>query len=86
MRRTIYFGVFLLLSGFAGFFYYSYTREAPALVATHDLSIGTRIQDSDVTVRLVNPSSVGASTLNTTVLTFQLDFALLDCQSHPQPR
>jgi Flp pilus assembly protein CpaB len=63
MRRTIYFAVFLVLSGFAGFFYYTHTREAPALIATRDLTVGTQIQDGDVSVRLVNPSSVGTSVL-----------------------
>jgi len=64
MRRTIYFAVFVVLSGFAGFFYYSHTREAPVLIATRDLNVGVRIQDSDVSVRLVNPASVGTSVLS----------------------
>lgn len=64
MRRTIYFAVFVVLSGVAGFFYYAHTREAPALVATHDLTVGTRIEDSDVSVRLVNPASLGNSVLS----------------------
>jgi Flp pilus assembly protein CpaB len=64
MRRTIYFAAFVVLSGFAGFFYYAHTREAPALVATRDLAVGTRIDDSDVSVRLVNPASVGNSVLS----------------------
>jgi Flp pilus assembly protein CpaB len=58
MRRSIYLGVFVLLSTIAGIFYYSNTRQATAMVAARDLSVGTRIQDSDVAVRQVNPSSV----------------------------
>ena len=58
MRRTIYLGVFILLSTVAGLFYYSHTRQSTALVAIRDLSVGTRIQDSDITVRQVNPGSV----------------------------
>jgi len=58
MRRSIYLGAFVLLSTIAGFFYYSHTRQSTALVATRDLSVGTRIQDSDVAVRHVNPASM----------------------------
>ena len=58
MRRSIYLGMFVLLSTIAGLFYYSHTRESTAVVATRDLSVGTRIQDSDVAVRQVNPASV----------------------------
>lgn len=63
MRRTIYLGVFILLSTVAGILYYSHTRQSTALVATRDLSVGTRIQDSDVTVRQINPASVPAGVL-----------------------
>jgi pilus assembly protein CpaB len=63
MRRSIYLGVFVLLSAIAGLFYYNNTRQATALVATRDLSVGTRIQDSDVAVRQVNPASVPAGAL-----------------------
>src|SRR6202022_1157874 len=58
MRRTIFLGLFILLSTIAGLLYYSHTRQSTALVATHDLSVGTRIQDSDVAVRQVNPGSI----------------------------
>lgn len=58
MRRTIYLGVFILLSTVAGLFYYWHTRQSTALVAIRDLTVGTRIQDSDITVRQVNPGSV----------------------------
>src|ERR1700737_3660445 len=58
MRRAIYLGVVVLLSTIAGLFFYSHTRQSTALVATHDLSVGTRIQDSDVAVRQVNPGSI----------------------------
>lgn len=58
MRRTIYLGVFILLAAIAGVLYYSGTRQSSALVATRDLSVGTRIQDADVAVRRVNPASV----------------------------
>ncbi len=65
MRRGIYVGVFILLSTVAGLFYYSHTRQSTALVATRDLSVGTRIQDSDVAVRQVNPASVPPGVLKT---------------------
>jgi Flp pilus assembly protein CpaB len=58
MRRSIYLGAFIVLSTIAGLFYYSHTRQSTALVATRDLSVGTRIQDSDLAVRQVNPASV----------------------------
>jgi len=63
MRRTIYLGVFILLSTIAGLLYYTDTRQSTALVATRDLSVGTRIQDADVTVRRINPASVPAGVL-----------------------
>ena len=63
MRRTIYLGVFILLSTIAGLLYYTDTRQSTALVATRDLSVGTRIQDADVTVRRINPASVPAAFL-----------------------
>src|SRR6266550_9090812 len=66
MRRSIYLGVFVLLSAIAGLFYYSNTRQGTALVATRDLSVGTRIQDSDVAIRQVNPASVPVGALRTT--------------------
>jgi Flp pilus assembly protein CpaB len=63
MRRSVYLAVFVVLSGIAGLFYYSHTRQATALVASHDLTVGTRLQDSDVAVRQVNPASVGDNVL-----------------------
>ena len=63
MRRGLYLALFVVLSGIAGLFYYSHTRQATALVANHDLTVGTRIQDSDIAVRQVNPGSVGGSVL-----------------------
>src|SRR5207245_10994024 len=63
MRRGLYLALFVVLSGIAGLFYYSHTRQATALVANHDLTVGTRIQDSDIAVRQVNPWSVGGSVL-----------------------
>jgi pilus assembly protein CpaB len=63
MRRSIYLGVFVLLSAIAGLFYYNNTRQATALVASRDLSVGIRIQDSDVALRQVNPASVPAGAL-----------------------
>jgi pilus assembly protein CpaB len=63
MRRTIYLGMFVVLSTIAGLFYYTHTRESTALVATRDLSVGTRIQDSDVALRQVNPAWVPAGVL-----------------------
>jgi Flp pilus assembly protein CpaB len=66
MRRSLYLAVFVVLSGIAGLFYYSHTRQAMALVANHDLTVGTRIQDSDVALRQVNPASVGGNVLRST--------------------
>ncbi len=63
MRRSLYLAVFVVLSGIAGLFYYAHTRQATALVASHDLTVGTRIQDSDVALRQVNPGSVGGNVL-----------------------
>jgi Flp pilus assembly protein CpaB len=63
MRRSIYLAVFVVFSAIAGLFYYSHTQQATALVASHDLTVGTRIQDSDVAVRPVNPASVGGDVL-----------------------
>lgn len=63
MRRSIYLAVFVVLSAIAGLFYYSHTRQATAVVASHDLTVGTRIQDSDVAVRQVNPASIGGDVL-----------------------
>src|SRR2546423_588623 len=58
MRRSLYLVIFVLLSGIAGLFYYSQTRQATDVVAARDLTVGTRIQDSDVSLRQVNPASV----------------------------
>jgi len=63
MTRTLCLAVFVVLSAIAGFFYYSNTEQASALVATHDLKVGTQIADSDVAIRRVNPSSVGSDIL-----------------------
>jgi len=63
MRRSLYLAVFVVLSGIAGMFYYSHTRQATALIASHDLTVGTRIQDSDIAVRQVNPASVNGNVL-----------------------
>jgi len=63
MRRSIYLAIFVVLSAIAGLFYYSHTQQATALVASHDLTVGTRIQDSDVAVRQVNPASIGGDVL-----------------------
>ena len=65
MRRSVYLVVFVLLSGIAGLFYYSQTRQATAVVAARDLTVGTRIQDSDVSLRQVNPASLTHEVLNT---------------------
>jgi pilus assembly protein CpaB len=55
--------VFVVLSAVAGLFYYSQTRQSTAVIATRDLPVGTRIQDADVALRSVNPSSVGSDAL-----------------------
>jgi Flp pilus assembly protein CpaB len=60
MTRTVCLAVFLVLSAIAGFFYYANTEQASALVATHDLTVGTQLHESDVAIRRVNPSSIGS--------------------------
>jgi pilus assembly protein CpaB len=66
MRRMIYLSVFVVLSGLAGVLYYSHTRLTSAVVATHDLPVGTRIKDADVSIRSVNPTSVMGQVLHST--------------------
>jgi Flp pilus assembly protein CpaB len=63
MRRSLYFVLFLVLSSVAGLFYYSNTRQGTALVASRDLTVGTRIEDSDIRVRQVNPASIDSQVL-----------------------
>src|SRR5260370_27188020 len=63
MRRTLYLGVFVVRATLAGLLYYSDPRQSPALVATRDLSVGTRIQDSDIAIRRISPASVAAGVL-----------------------
>jgi pilus assembly protein CpaB len=63
MRRGIYLSVCIVLAAIAGLFYYTQTRQSTALVATRDLTIGVRIQDADVSVRSVNPLSLGGEVL-----------------------
>lgn len=63
MRRTVYLSLCLVLSAIAGLFYYVQTHQSTALVATHDLSVGIRIQDTDVALRAVNPLSLGGEVL-----------------------
>src|SRR5438067_1311673 len=65
MRRSVYLVICILLSGIAGFFYYSQTRQATAVVAARDLTVGTRIQDSDVSLRQINPASVSHEVMKT---------------------
>jgi len=65
MRRSLYLVIFVLLSGIAGLFYYSETRQATAVIAARDLTVGTRIQDSDVSLKQVNPASVNHGVLKT---------------------
>jgi Flp pilus assembly protein CpaB len=60
MTRTLCLAVFVVLSAIAGFFYYANTEQASALVATHDLKVGTQLQDSDLAIQRVNPSSIGS--------------------------
>jgi Flp pilus assembly protein CpaB len=64
VKRTIYLSIFVVLSVAAGWFYYDHTRQATALVASHDLSVGTTIQDSDVALRAVNPGSLAEQILH----------------------
>jgi Flp pilus assembly protein CpaB len=63
MTRAVCLVLFAVLSGIAGFFYYANTRQASALVATHDLKVGAQLQDSDVMIRHVNPSSLDTEVL-----------------------
>lgn len=63
MRRIVYLSLFVALSGIAGLLYYADTQQSTAVVATRDLPVGTRIQDADLTVRRVNPASVGPQVL-----------------------
>lgn len=65
MRRNIYVLACVVLSAIAGFFYYTQTRQSTAVVATRDLSVGVRIQDSDLAVRSVNPISLDGQILRT---------------------
>jgi Flp pilus assembly protein CpaB len=65
MRRSIYLSICIVLSAVAGLFYYAQTRQSTAIMATHDLTVGVRIQDSDVAVRSVNPLSLGGQVLRT---------------------
>lgn len=63
MRRSIYLSTFVILSAIAGWLYYNHTRQSSALVATHDLQVGTMIKDADVTTRTVNPTSLAGQVL-----------------------
>src|SRR5205823_13788747 len=65
MRRSAYLVIFVLLSGIAGLFYYLQTRQATAVVAARDLTVGTRIQVSDISLRQVNPASLSHEVLKT---------------------
>lgn len=65
MRRSIYLSVCIVLSAIAGLFYYAQTRQSTAIVATRDLTVGVRIQDSDLAIRSVNPLSLGGQILRT---------------------
>jgi len=65
MRRSLYLVIFVLLSGIAGLFYYLQTRQATAVVAARDLTVGTRIQVSDISLRQVNPASLSHEVLKT---------------------
>jgi Flp pilus assembly protein CpaB len=67
MRRIVYLSVFIGLSAVAGLLYYSHTQQSTALVATRDLPVGARIQDADLSIRRVNPASVGPQVLTSTV-------------------
>jgi Flp pilus assembly protein CpaB len=58
MRRGIYLSAFVLFSVLAALIYYNQTRLSTAVVAIHELSAGTRIQDSDVTGRPVTGASL----------------------------
>jgi Flp pilus assembly protein CpaB len=63
--RLLYLSAFAILSTAAGVFYYSETRQATVLVASQDLLIGSRVEDTDITLRQVNPASVPTGTLTT---------------------
>lgn len=82
MTRAVCLVLFAVLSAIAGFFYYANTRQSSVLVATHDLKIGTQLQDSDVTTRSVNPTSVDPGVLRTSdqVVGQFVDFPVLKGQ------
>src|SRR5438046_6210345 len=65
MRRSLYLVIFVLLSGIAGLFYYLQTRQATAVVAARDLTVGTRIQVSVISLQQVNPASLSHEVLKT---------------------
>jgi Flp pilus assembly protein CpaB len=65
MRRIVYLSMFIVLSGVAGLLYYAHTEQSTAVVATRDLPVGTRIQETDLTTRRINPASVGPQVVTT---------------------
>ncbi len=66
MLRGIYVAVFVALSSAAGLFYYAQTRQATAIMAAQDLSVGHQIQDVDLVAREVNPASLPTGVVQAT--------------------
>lgn len=66
MLRTIFLGSSLLLALVAGSLYYAHTRHVPAVVATQDLKIGTRISEGQLQLRQVHPNAVPAGAIRST--------------------
>lgn len=66
MLRFLYLSAFVILSAIAGVFYYSQTRLVPVAVAANTLKVGAQVEESDVTIRRVNPASVPTGILTRT--------------------
>jgi Flp pilus assembly protein CpaB len=83
--RTIYLGLFLLLSLVAGGIYYSNTREATAVVASGDLHVGSQISESSVSIRRVSPGAIppGAARSVSDVVGRYVAWPVLDGQYIP---
>ena len=60
MTRAVYLGAFLVLSLAAGAIFYVSTRDVAVVVAKGDLSVGSTISSSSVTVRRVHPAAIPA--------------------------
>jgi Flp pilus assembly protein CpaB len=57
MIRLVSMAVFVTLAAAAGVLYFEQTKQATVVVATHDLVVGSQIQDQDVMPRSVSAAS-----------------------------